>query len=92
MRLIRAELLKMRRRTATYVILALALAITGLIYLVSGRALGGLSCTFTGSCLIEFPAAYALAGQFAFGFGGLLAIVYAAAIVGADWNWGCCAM
>lgn len=88
MRLIRAELLKMRRRTATYVILAVALALTGFIYLVSGRALGGTSCLFSESCLIEFPAAYALAGQFAFVLGGLLAIVYAATIVGADWNWG----
>ena len=81
MRLIRAELLKARRRQATWVLLIAMLAIMGLIYLVAGigfRALGA----------IEFPGAYALIGQFGFGLGGLLALVYAAALVGADWNWG----
>jgi ABC-type transport system involved in multi-copper enzyme maturation permease subunit len=81
-RLVRAELLKMRRRTATYVVLAVALALMGATYLLVGGALGG----FQGR--IDFPAAYSLIGQFAFGLGGLLAVVYAAAIVGADWNWG----
>jgi ABC-type transport system involved in multi-copper enzyme maturation permease subunit len=96
MRLVRAELLKLRRRQATYVILALALVITGLIYIAVGRGLGGFACQFEfggspfgeGSCLVEFPGAYALADQFAFAFGGLLAIVYAAAFVGGDWSWG----
>jgi ABC-type transport system involved in multi-copper enzyme maturation permease subunit len=81
MRLVRAELLKARRRQATWVLLIAMLAIMGLIYLVAGigfRALGA----------IEFPGAYALIGQFGFGLGGLLALVYAAALVGADWNWG----
>ena len=81
MRLIRAELLKARRRQATWVLLIAMLAIMGLIYLVAGigfRELGA----------IEFPGAYALIGQFGFGLGGLMALVYAAALVGADWNWG----
>jgi len=80
-RLIRAELLKARRRQATWVLLIAMLAIMGLIYLVAGigfRELGA----------IEFPGAYALIGQFGFGLGGLLALVYAAALIGADWNWG----
>ena len=52
------------------------------MFLLDWRALAvSLGC-------IEFPGAYALIGQFAFGLGGLLAIVYAAAFVGADWNWG----
>lgn len=88
MRLIRAELLKARRRSATYVIFVVAIAITAAIYLLAGRALGGLTCQFTGDCLIEFPAAYAVANQLLFGLGGLLAVIYAAAFVGADWNWG----
>ena len=87
-RLIRAELLKARRRSATYVIFIVAIAITAAIYLLAGRALGGLTCQFTGDCLIEFPAAYAVANQLLFGLGGLLAVIYAAAFVGADWNWG----
>jgi len=95
MRLLRAEILKMRRRTATYVMLIVAIVITALVYLAIGRGLGGFACGFdidvpgVGACLVEFPAAYALIGQFAFtSLGGLLAIVYAAAIVGSDWSWG----
>jgi ABC-type transport system involved in multi-copper enzyme maturation permease subunit len=94
MRLIRAELLKARRRTATWILLVVALALTALIYLLIGRAIGGVGCDlsfgdFGQSCIVEFPASYALIDQFAFTtLGGLLAIVYAAAFVGADWNWG----
>jgi len=81
MRLIRAELLKARRRTATYVVLAVALVLMGLTFVLVGEGF-----RFLG--LIEFPAMYAVIGQFAFGLGGLLAVVYSAAFVGADWNWG----
>ena len=95
MRLVRAELLKARRRQATWVLLVVALALTGLIYILLGRNIGGIDCAigfgaeFGSSCIVEFPAAYALIDQFAFTtVGGLLAIVFAAAFVGADWNWG----
>lgn len=82
MRLIRAELLKIRRRSATYVVLAVALALMALVFLVAGVGFKSLSG------IIEFPLAYTVISQFAFGLGGLLAVVYAAAYVGADWNWG----
>ncbi len=82
MRLIRAELLKARRRSATYIVLVVAVVITAAVYLLIGGQIGG----FSG--LVEFPGAYALADQFVFGLGGLLAIIYAAAFAGADWNWG----
>ena len=81
MRLIRAELLKARRRQATWVLIIVMLVLMSVVFLLSGlgyREIG----------LIEFPGVYAIIGQFAFGLGGLLALVYAAAIVGADWNWG----
>lgn len=81
MRLIRAELLKMRRRSATFVVFAVALALMILLFLVAGFG-------FKLAGIIEFPATYAVIGQFAFGLGGLLAVVFAAAFVGADWNWG----
>ncbi|CAN5694182.1 hypothetical protein BH24CHL5_BH24CHL5_08280 [soil metagenome] len=81
MTLIRAELLKIRRRQATWVMLGLALFLLVIIFL-----LGSVTFQITGS--IEFPAAYAGISQFAFGLGGLLAVVYSAAFVGADWNWG----
>jgi ABC-type transport system involved in multi-copper enzyme maturation permease subunit len=81
MRLIRGELLKIRRRSATYVVLVVALVLMGVIFLIAG-----VGFKLTG--LIEFPFAYTLISQFAFGLGGLLGVVYAAAFVGADWNWG----
>ena len=85
MRLVRAELLKMRRRWATFVVLAVALVLMVAIFLIAGAAgafaIGGFG-------LIEFPAAYSYINQFCFSLGGLLAVVYAAVYVGADWNWG----
>ena len=84
MRLLRAELLKIRRRQATYVTFFVLVIIMALIYLLTG---GAYDNPLTGG-LIEFPGAYAVIAQFAFAFGGLLAMVYAAAFVGADWNWG----
>jgi ABC-type transport system involved in multi-copper enzyme maturation permease subunit len=56
------------------VLMALIYLPSGAIYRVSG--------------IIEFPAAYSLIKEAAFGLGGLIAIVFAAAFVGADWNWG----
>jgi hypothetical protein len=81
MRLVRAELLKARRRQATWVLLIVALVLMGVTFL-----LVGLGLQF--NRLLEFPQMYAIIGQFAFGLGGLFAVVYAAAFVGADWNWG----
>jgi hypothetical protein len=57
-RLIRAELLKARRRSATWILLVVALALTALIYLLIGRSIGGVGCdiSFGGldeSCIVE---------------------------------------
>jgi ABC-type transport system involved in multi-copper enzyme maturation permease subunit len=79
--LIRAELLKIKRRQATYVLLIIELALTALVFLATGRF-------WQLQELIAFPQAYAFIQQTAFQLGGLIAIVFAAAYVGADWNWG----
>jgi ABC-type transport system involved in multi-copper enzyme maturation permease subunit len=84
MRLIRAELLKIRRRQATYVLFLVLVILMAVIYLLTG---GAYDNPFTGG-IIEFPGAYAVISQFAFAFGGLFAMVFAAAFVGVDWNWG----
>ena len=81
MRLIRAELLKARRRSATWILLIILLVLMAVVFLLGGVA-------FQGIGIIEFPTAYVIISQLAFGLGGLLAIIYAAALVGADWNWG----
>jgi ABC-type transport system involved in multi-copper enzyme maturation permease subunit len=80
-RLIRAELLKARRRQVTYVLLIIAIVLMVATFLLVGLGLQD-------TRLLEFPQMYAIISQFAFGLGGLLAVVYAAAFVGADWNWG----
>ncbi len=88
MRLVRAELLKLRRRTATYVVLAVLLVIMALVYVIVGLtpASGGpLDPTRN---MLRFPSAYGTIGDFVFGLGSMLAVVYAAAIAGADWSWG----
>ncbi len=79
--LIRAELLKIRRRQATLVLLVVQIVLMALIFLVTG----GVYKIFE---IIEFPGAYAIFRETIFAVGGLLAIVFAAAYVGADWNWG----
>ncbi|MBA2570748.1 MAG: ABC transporter permease subunit [Chloroflexi bacterium] len=84
MRMLAAELLKLRRRWATYIVLVLLIVLMGLIFFLVG--LGGR--TSGASQVIRFPQAFGLINQFVFGLGSLLAVAYAAAIGGADWNWG----
>jgi hypothetical protein len=86
-RLLGAELLKLRRRLATYVVLGLLLGIMGLIYLVLGLTGRG-EMGPAGLALLTFPDAYAILAQFVIGLGSLLAVAYAAAVAGAEWNWG----
>ncbi len=79
--LVRAELLKIRRRQATLVLLVVALVLATVIFLATGAY-------WQISGLISFPQAYVFFQQSIFQVGGLIAIVFAAAYVGADWNWG----
>ncbi len=86
----------MRRRTATYVLLIVPIVLTALVYLAD-RSRDGRLClpastwaTARRSVLRRRVPAGVRADRASSrsAFGGLLAIVYAAAIVGADWNWG----
>ena len=86
-RLVRAELLKLRRRWASYIVLAILLALMALVYVLIGLVGGGRGRT-AGDLITRFPGAYGAIDQFVFGLGSLLAVAYAAAIAGADWNWG----
>lgn len=89
MRLVGAELLKMRRRAATWVLLGILIGVMAFVFVVGGLLAAGLSRTFDEVGEVQlFPAAYALVGDFVFGLGSLLAIVYATAIAGADYSWG----
>ena len=86
MRLLAAELLKLRKRVATYVVFGVLLVMMALGYLVIGLSSADIGAA--GAAVFRFPEAYAPIGQFIFGLGSLLAVAYAAAIAGADWNWG----
>jgi ABC-type transport system involved in multi-copper enzyme maturation permease subunit len=83
MRLLAAELLKIRRRTATWVVLGLIVVLTLLI-----QALSAPSAEMLGAA-VSFPEAWRGIGDYPFGgLGTMLAVAYAAALAGADWNWG----
>jgi ABC-type transport system involved in multi-copper enzyme maturation permease subunit len=86
-RLVRAELLKLRRRWASYIVLAILLGLMTLVYVLVGLVGEG-GGRRTASFITEFPGAFGVINSFVFGLGGLLAVAYAAAIAGADWNWG----
>jgi ABC-type transport system involved in multi-copper enzyme maturation permease subunit len=81
MRLVAAEILKLRRRWATYVVLGVLVGLMTLIFLLVTISPGG-------TLAIRFPAAYGFINEFVFGLGSLMAVVYAAAVAGADWSWG----
>lgn len=87
MRLLSAEILKLRRRWASYVVLLVLLVLMALIYGLVGLSARGRT-GFGEETFFTFPAAYAAINSFVFGLGSLLAVTYAAAIAGADWNWG----
>jgi ABC-type transport system involved in multi-copper enzyme maturation permease subunit len=83
MRLISAELLKMRRRTATYVVLSVPIVLMVLITALAASDEEAIEL------IAGFPGAYQTALDYALGaLGTLLAMAYAAMIAGADWNWG----
>jgi hypothetical protein len=86
-RLVRAELLKLRKRWASYVVLGVLVALMALVYLLVG-ALSADADDGDPDLILRFPGAYAIINQFVFGLGSLLAVAYAAAIGGADWSWG----
>lgn len=86
MRLIAAELLSLRKRAATYVVLAVLLVLMALVYLLAGLASTGPGSA--GEATFAFPGAYTLIGLFVFNLGILLAVAYAAAVAGGDWSWG----
>jgi hypothetical protein len=89
-RLIGAELLKLRRRWAGYIVLGVLVGLMALVYLLIGALSSRADAEGAAgvALILRFPNAYAVINQFVFGLGSLLAVAYAAAIGGADWTWG----
>ncbi len=91
MRVFRAGLLKLLPRPATWVTLGILLALITLIFLAIGASSGQMRSQPGGERALEilrFPGAYASVLSFILGLGGLLAVIYGAAIAGSEWTWG----
>ncbi len=93
MRLIGAELLKMRRRMMTYVLLITLITVMTLVFVVVGSVAGSFFQEVGNGFGRELPAipfnsVYAITGELVFGLGSLLVIIYVGGIVGGDYSWG----
>ncbi|HEY7524195.1 MAG TPA: hypothetical protein VH720_11155 [Candidatus Limnocylindrales bacterium] len=92
MRVFLAGLRKLIRRPASLVTLGLMIGLILLVFLAVGATArqieAGGSQGDNAILLVTFPAAYELALGFVLGLGGLLALVYGAAIAGSEWSWG----
>ena len=96
MRLVSAELLKMRRRTMSIVLPVVLIIAMALVFLVIASFLSvllksagggeGPSLGEVGS--LQFNVIYSIAGDFVFGLGSLFAIIYVGGIVSGDYSWG----
>ncbi len=91
MALLSISLLKLVRRPASWVLLAILVGLIVMVFLGLAASAGQIEQIgeeLQIRVLLGFPTAYTTVIGFILGFGGLLAVVYAAAIIGADWAWG----
>jgi hypothetical protein len=90
-RVFRSGLRKLVRRPASWVTLGLLVGLLALVFLAIGATARQLESQEGGAnalLLVTFPGAYELVLGFILGLGGLLAVLYAAAIAGSEWGWG----
>ena len=91
MRIFVAGVRKLIRRPASLVTIGIMLALVALIYLAVGATAKQLAAQPGGQAsleLLKFPGAYDFVLSFILGLGGLLSLVYGAAIAGSEWSWG----
>lgn len=91
MRLLRAELLKLTRRPASYVVLVVLMAVVGLFYVGLGASAGQVSGgegELQLRVLLSYPNTYFVLLGIVLSFGGLLAVTYGASVSGSEWAWG----
>jgi hypothetical protein len=88
--LFRADVAKLSRRLATWLSLGLLIGLLALVFLAIGGTAG--RSTQPGAqaalAILSFPRAYDAVLSFIMGLGGLLAVIYGAAIAGSEWTWG----
>jgi hypothetical protein len=86
-----AGLRKLVGRPASFVSVGLLVGLLGLILIASatvGQSSGGARGQAAARALLTFPGAYDFVLSFMFGLGGLVAVLFAAAIAGSEWSWG----
>jgi hypothetical protein len=89
MRLFFAGLRKLVGRPASFVSVGLLVGLLGLILIAAATVQeDGAQGAARARALITFPGAYDLILSFMFGLGGLVAVIYGAAIAGSEWGWG----
>jgi hypothetical protein len=91
MALLHMSLLKLVRRPASWVVFLVLIVLIVSIFLALAASAGQMESMgdeFQVRLLLDFPTAYTLVVGFILSLGGLLAVAYGAAIIGADWAWG----
>ncbi len=91
MRLLVSGFRKLVRRPATWVTFGVLVGFVGLIFIAIGATADRVSTrpqAAAAVALVTFPGAYDRILSFLLGLGGLLAVVYGAAIAGSEWTWG----
>jgi hypothetical protein len=93
MRLVQAELIKMRHRTMTWVLLGTQIGVMAFVFVAVGLLVGPALADVQGLPLPETHTPWrisgAIVGDFVFGgLGSLLVVIYAGAMVGAEYSWG----
>ena len=95
MRLFFSGLRKLVRRPATWVTVGVLIGLLALIIIAVGAGVnartargGGGASAVDPKILVTFPGAYDRILQFVTGLGGLMALLYGAAIAGSEWGWG----
>ena len=91
MRIFGAGIRKLLGRPASFVSVGLLVGLLGLIIIASatvGQGAEDPEDGFAALALVTFPGAYDIILSFMFGLGGLVAVIYGAAIAGSEWSWG----
>jgi ABC-2 type transport system permease protein len=91
MRLFVAGVRKLIRRPASYISVGLLAGLLSLILIAVGATAKQAAERPNGAAallLVTFPQAYTLIMSFILGLGGLIAVIYGAAVAGSEWNWG----
>jgi ABC-2 type transport system permease protein len=89
MRIFTSGLRKLIGRPASFVSVGLLVGLLGLILIGAATVQeNGAQGADRARALITFPGAYDLILSFMFGLGGLVAVIYGAAVAGSEWTWG----